>query len=48
MAVAVPGDEPQVRPLLLSGSRKQIRDQSVDAVLGLLRETLAAVPAPPA
>jgi nicotinamide-nucleotide amidase len=48
VAVAVPGDEPQVRPLLLSGSREQIRDQSVDAVFGLLREALGAVPGPPA
>jgi len=46
VAVSVPGAEPQVRPLRLSGSRDDIRDQTVDAVLALLHETLEMVAIP--
>ena len=48
VAVGVPGREPEVRALRLSGDRGQIREQSVDAVLGLLHEVLAtlAIPLP--
>lgn len=46
VAVAVPGQEPRVLPVLLSGSREQIREQSVDAVLTLLRETVRELPYP--
>ena len=48
VAVSVPGREPEVRTLRLSGARDEIREQTVDAVLGLLHEVLAtlAIPLP--
>lgn len=46
IAVSVPGGEPQVRPLRLEGTRDDIRGQTVDAVLELLRESLATVAIP--
>jgi len=48
VAVHLPGGETRVQPLELSGSRDQIREQTVDAVLGLLRESLEtlAIPLP--
>ncbi len=46
VAVCVAGGEPLVLPLRLSGSRDEIRGQTVDAVLGLLRETLEALAIP--
>jgi nicotinamide-nucleotide amidase len=47
VAVSVPGIEPQVRPLQLLGSRTEIREQTVDAVLALLHETLEPTAIPP-
>ncbi|SEQ84822.1 CinA family protein [Microlunatus flavus] len=42
VAVALPGAEPEVRRLHLSGSRDAIRAQTVDAVLALALDALAA------
>ncbi len=42
VAVALPGEEPHVRPLRLSGGRNEVREQTVDAVLALLLEVLEA------
>lgn len=46
VCVNVPGGAPRVRPLHLSGTRDEIRAQTVDAVLDLLRETLETVAVP--
>ena len=46
VAVSVPGGEPRVRPLRLSGTRDEIRDATVAAVLALLRESVEAVAIP--
>lgn len=46
VSVSVPGEEPQVRPLRLTGTRDEIRGRSVDAVLELLRESLGTVAIP--
>lgn len=46
VSVSVPGAEPRVRPLRLAGTRDEIRAQTVDAVLALLRETLETVAIP--
>lgn len=46
VAVSVPGRDPHVRSLQLSGTREEIREQTVDAVLGLLHETLASLAIP--
>jgi nicotinamide-nucleotide amidase len=46
VAVSVPGGEPLVRTLQLSGTRSEIRDQTVIAVLGLLHEALETVAIP--
>jgi nicotinamide-nucleotide amidase len=46
VAVSVPGVEPQVRRLQLAGNRAEIRQQTVDAVLALLHETLESVAIP--
>lgn len=42
VCVSVADAEPQVRPLRLTGSRDEIRRQTVDAVLSLLLETVGA------
>ena len=44
VAVAVPGREPRVRALRLTGDRDAIRRQSVEAVLDLALETLRERP----
>ncbi len=46
VAVAAAGAEPQVRPLRLAGTRVEIREQTVEAVLTLLHETLETVAIP--
>lgn len=46
VAVSLPGSEPQVRPLQLSGTRDEIRDATVVAVLALLRESVEALAIP--
>jgi nicotinamide-nucleotide amidase len=46
VAVSRPGAEPRVRPLRLTGDREAVRRQAVDAVLGLLHETLETVAIP--
>lgn len=46
VAVTVPGGEARVCPLRLSGTRDEIRGQTVDAVLGLLRESLETLTNP--
>lgn len=46
VAVSVPGGEPRVRRLDLTGTRDEIRGQTVDAVLELLRETVETVAIP--
>ena len=46
VAVSLVGREPQVRSLQLSGSRQEIREQTLDAVLALLLERLQTVAIP--
>jgi nicotinamide-nucleotide amidase len=46
VAVSLPGEEPRVRPLQLVGDRRAVREQTLDAVLALLAETLATVAIP--
>jgi len=46
VAVSVPGADPHVRRLQLSGDREAVRGQTVGAVLGLLLETLEGVAIP--
>lgn len=46
VAVSLPGSEPRVRPLQLSGTRDEIRDATVVAVLALLRESVEALAIP--
>ena len=46
VAVSVPGSEPRVRPLRLTGTRDEIRAATVSAVLALLQESVEAVAIP--
>ena len=46
VAVSLPGSEPQVRPLRLSGTRDEIRVATVAAVLALLQESVEALAIP--
>lgn len=46
VAVSLPGSEPRVRPLQLSGTRDEIRDATVAAVLALLQESVEALAIP--
>ncbi|HEY0240269.1 MAG TPA: nicotinamide-nucleotide amidohydrolase family protein [Friedmanniella sp.] len=46
VSVSVGAGEPFVRSLHLTGDRDEVRGQSVDAVLGLLRETLDTIAIP--
>jgi nicotinamide-nucleotide amidase len=48
VAVALPGQEPRVRELRLTGGREEIRRSSVDAVLDLVLEALREAPDPAA
>lgn len=46
VAVSVPGSPPQVRPLRLSGTRDEIREATVAAVLALVKESVEALAIP--
>jgi nicotinamide-nucleotide amidase len=46
VAVSVPGSNPRVRPLQLSGTRDEIRTATVAAVLALLQESVETLAIP--